>query len=524
MIKISVITAVYNCESTVGQAIESVLAQSYPAVESVVIDGGSTDGTLAVLKHYHQRLSVLISERDQGIYDALNKGIGLAIGDVIGFLHADDVFESNLVLAKVAAAFEDSSIDAVYGDLVYVRHNDIAHVIRYWKSGSYDVAALRCGWMPPHPTLYVRRAVYERLGRFNTRYRISADYDTVLRFLLIGKIRATYIPEILVRMRTGGVSNRSLKTIVRKSLEDIQVLRGNRVGWMTALALKNLRKLSQFFRLKVTQLQYEDRTIKTNESGAIRVFNSLERIPKLQKWVVAGGCHVNGFPVGFTNGFSQVAAKLCNSSIVNEVSLSAIHLEHAHRVVEVCDGIKPNILILQMGHFETTKRLFRSSDQWATLLGEVRPSGGPMINPNELFMNPAQTLMWDVMNLLKLVLWQVLGEDHFDVSAFKGKLKTFASEIMGMNIPKVILLSPFPCADRVTLRHRRKILKLFQTEAERSGFIYLDVMSKTLAAAKGKDMYFDAIHMNQKGHAFIGHLVADCILSLSVKPVGVNAG
>lgn len=241
------ITAVYNRHQTVGQALDSVLSQSYPAVESIVIDGASTDGTLAVLESYRPRLGVLISERDQGIYDALNKGLTHATGDVVGFLHADDVYEDREVLAKVAVAFREPSVDAVYGDLVYVRHDDISKVIRYWKAGPYDHAALSRGWMPPHPTFYVRRSVYERLGGFNTRYRIAADYDTVLRFLAVGKIGVAYVPEVLVRMRVGGISNRSLKTIFRKSCEDMNVLKLNQVGGFITLLQKNFYKLNQFW-------------------------------------------------------------------------------------------------------------------------------------------------------------------------------------------------------------------------------------------------------------------------------------
>lgn len=201
-----------------------------------------------MLESYRSRLGVLVSERDKGIYDALNKGIKQATGDVVGFLHADDVFENSEVLARMAAAFQDPTVDAVYGDLVYVRQDDTSQVIRYWKSGLYDQAALSRGWMPPHPTFYVRRSVYERLGGFDTRYRIAADYDTVLRFLAVRKIRAAYIPEVLVRMRTGGISNRSLKTIIRKSREDIEVLRRNKVGGVLTLLRKNLGKVSQFWR------------------------------------------------------------------------------------------------------------------------------------------------------------------------------------------------------------------------------------------------------------------------------------
>lgn len=246
MIKVSVVTAVFNGEKTIAQAIDSVLSQNYPAVESVVIDGASLDATLSILEPYRSRLGKLISEPDEGIYDALNKGIQHATGDVIGFLHADDLFEDVGVLRKVAAAFDDPNIDAVYGDLVYVRQDNVGRIIRYWKSGQYDQAALSRGWMPPHPTFYVRRTVYERLGGFDPRYQIAADYDTILRFLAVGKIRAIYVPEVLVRMRAGGVSNRSLKTILRKSKEDLWALRSNRVGGVGALLWKNLSKLSQF--------------------------------------------------------------------------------------------------------------------------------------------------------------------------------------------------------------------------------------------------------------------------------------
>ena len=248
MIKISVVTAVFNSEKTIAQAIESVLGQNYPAVESVVIDGASRDATLSILQSYRPRLGTLISEPDEGIYDALNKGIRHATGDVVGFLHADDLFQDAGVLGKVAAAFEDPDIDAVYGDLVYVRHDNIGQVIRYWKSGVYDQAALSRGWMPPHPTFYVRRGVYERLGGFDTRYQIAADYDSVLRLLAVGKIRAAYIPEVLVRMRAGGISNRSLRTILRKSREDYAVMRRNELGGIVSILHKNFSKLKQFWR------------------------------------------------------------------------------------------------------------------------------------------------------------------------------------------------------------------------------------------------------------------------------------
>ncbi|GIX52329.1 glycosyltransferase family 2 protein [Sphaerotilus sulfidivorans] len=247
MINISVVTAVYNRCDTVGEALDSVLSQTHPSVESVVVDGGSTDGTLAVLEAYRSRVGVLISEPDHGIYDALNKGIRLATGDVVGFLHADDLFADEQVLAEIARIFEDSAVDAVYGDLVYVDAADVSKVIRLWRAGDFAPARLREGWMPPHPTLYVRRSVYERLGGFDTRYRIAADYDSVVRFFGAGGVRAVYLPRLLIRMRVGGVSNRSLKTIWRKSCEDLDVMRRHCVGGVGTLLRKNFSKVGQFW-------------------------------------------------------------------------------------------------------------------------------------------------------------------------------------------------------------------------------------------------------------------------------------
>lgn len=245
--KISVITAVYNNCDNICDALDSILSQSDTDIELVVIDGASDDGTVDVLRNYAEHIDVLVSERDSGIYDALNKGISHASGDVIGFLHSDDLFADKHVLARITKAFSDPEVDAVYGDLVYVQKGDTDKVIRYWRSGDYSPRRLGWGWMPPHPTFYVRRSVYVRLGGFDTSLRIAADYDCMLRFLTQG-VRAAYLPETLVRMRIGGVSNRSLKNILRKSAEDYQVLRRHGVGGVGALMWKNLSKVPQFFR------------------------------------------------------------------------------------------------------------------------------------------------------------------------------------------------------------------------------------------------------------------------------------
>lgn len=246
-LKISIITVVFNRRDTIADALRSVASQSYGDVEHVVVDGGSSDGTMDVLNAHSDQIDVLISEADRGIYDALNKGIALATGDVVGFLHADDVFSDAMVLSRVAAAFADDAVGAAYGDLVYVHKGDMERVIRYWSAGHFSKSKLSWGWMPPHPTFYVRRSLYAQLGDFDLRYRIAADYDTMLRFLGRGEVQAVYIPEVLVKMRLGGASNRSLANILQKSREDYLVLRRNGVGGLGALVWKNLSKVGQFF-------------------------------------------------------------------------------------------------------------------------------------------------------------------------------------------------------------------------------------------------------------------------------------
>lgn len=244
--KLSIITAVYNREATIAQAIASVRAQTYPDVEHIVIDGASSDGTLAAVEEaQHARMRV-VSEPDGGIYDALNKGIALAAGDVIGLMHSDDFFAHDRVLEKVASAMDSSGGLAVYGDLDYVSAADERRVVRRWRSGVYSARKLRRGWMPPHPTLFLRRELFERHGVYDTSYRIAADYDAILRYFSHEDLRPEYIPEVLVKMRLGGESNKSLRKLLRKTREDYRALRSNGVGGLGALAWKNLSKIRQF--------------------------------------------------------------------------------------------------------------------------------------------------------------------------------------------------------------------------------------------------------------------------------------
>lgn len=220
------------------------------------MDGGSKDNTMELVKNWSQHLLTWESGKDAGIYDALNKGIAKASGEVIGFLHADDVLQDANVLGRIAQAFEDPAVQAVYGDLVYVSQNDLNQVVRIWHSGQFHLRKLRRGWMPPHPTFYARRSLYEQLGGFDLQYQIAADYDNMLRLLLGGDgrgIQAAYIPEVLVRMRTGGLSNRSLRNILLKSREDLRIVRYNQVGGLMTIAMKNLSKVGQFLEACLTR-------------------------------------------------------------------------------------------------------------------------------------------------------------------------------------------------------------------------------------------------------------------------------
>ena len=246
-VSLSIITATYNCASTIDDCLSSIAEQTYRSIEHVVIDGASTDGTREILERQRASMSHFVSEPDGGIYPALNKGLLLASGDVVGFLHADDRYARPDVLAQVAAVFDDPGVVAVYGDLVYVHRDAPDRVFRYWRAGPYSTSRFRWGWMPPHPTLYLRRSAYEQWGTFDVGLDIAADYDFMLRVLprLVGQI--AYLPHILVHMRAGGVSNRSLPHVLRKSRQDYIAITRNNIGRLPVLFAKNIRKIPQFW-------------------------------------------------------------------------------------------------------------------------------------------------------------------------------------------------------------------------------------------------------------------------------------
>jgi glycosyltransferase involved in cell wall biosynthesis len=247
---VSIITVCYNSDKTIADTLRSARSQTYANVEHIIVDGGSKDETLAVVREEVMPNHVLVSEKDKGIYDAMNKGIALATGDIIGFINADDFYPSPDVLSKVAAAFEASGADCCYGDLCYVQQDDVSRIVRYWKSCFFKPGLFEKGWCPPHPTFFVRRAVYQRLGGFNLDYKIAADVELMARFLATGRISSRYIPEVLVHMRMGGTTNRNLGNIVKQNFEIRRGLLANglRFSWLKFVWAKVFSRALQFVR------------------------------------------------------------------------------------------------------------------------------------------------------------------------------------------------------------------------------------------------------------------------------------
>lgn len=248
MNKISIITVCYNSAETIESTLKSVISQDYPNIEYIIVDGGSTDNTLHIVQQYKQKISKIISEKDEGIYFAINKGIALASGDVIGILHADDFYADTEIISKVMNVFEKQQVDTVYGDLQYVDRQQSRQIKRHWEAGAYKPELFLKGWMPPHPSFFVKSTCYTRYGAYNTGLRSSADYELMLRLLYKYKCSATYIPEVLVKMRVGGQSNHSLRNRIRANREDKRAWKINGLHpHMFTFIRKPLSKLKQFF-------------------------------------------------------------------------------------------------------------------------------------------------------------------------------------------------------------------------------------------------------------------------------------
>jgi glycosyltransferase involved in cell wall biosynthesis len=228
--KVSIVTVVYNNVATIGHAIDSVLSQDYADVEYIVIDGGSTDGTVDVIKSYGNRIAQFVSEKDKGIYDAMNKGIRMATGDVVGIVNADDFFYDDHVLSRVAEAFTaDRSLEATTGDIVFIAEENHKKVLRHYSSKSWRPSKFAWGYMPPHPSFFCRKNLYERYGYYQTDYKIAADYELLIRFLLLHKARYKYLPLITTKMRMGGASTRNLNSILTLNREIKRACKENSV-------------------------------------------------------------------------------------------------------------------------------------------------------------------------------------------------------------------------------------------------------------------------------------------------------
>ncbi|MCZ4224356.1 glycosyltransferase family 2 protein [Pedobacter rhodius] len=247
--KISIITVVFNNESTISTAIESVLNQTYKDVEYIIIDGKSTDNTLEIINKYASSISRIVSEPDGGIYDAMNKGIALATGDVIGILNSDDVYADNNVLSNIMQEFNEPTIDVVYGNLVYVKSNDLNQVVRKWQSKSYYPNFFEDGHVPPHPSLFIRKEVYARVGTFNQKMRLAADYEFMLRLFKLHNFKSKYIDKLFVKMRLGGATNGSVKNIIDGNKEILKAWKNNHLKAPFLLMPKRiLKRLIQFIK------------------------------------------------------------------------------------------------------------------------------------------------------------------------------------------------------------------------------------------------------------------------------------
>ncbi len=245
-LKLSLVTVVYNAQDTIEQCIRSVISQNYHNLEYIIIDGGSTDDTLKIINRYKSHISILVSEPDSGIYDAMNKGIRLATGEILGTLNADDYFTDQEVLRSVVKVFERQNADAVYGDLDIINRQH--HIIRKWRSGQYKTGSFNMGFMPPHPTFYCRRSLFEKFGLYSLDYGSAADYELMLRFMHVCKIRSYYLKTVMVKMRAGGVSSKNLSNRLKAWQFDLKAMRKNKIIFpLLTLALKPLRKIIQFF-------------------------------------------------------------------------------------------------------------------------------------------------------------------------------------------------------------------------------------------------------------------------------------
>jgi glycosyltransferase involved in cell wall biosynthesis len=245
MRKISIITVSYNSSSTIRETIESVLSQDYPNIEYIIVDGLSTDGTVEIVKSFGKKIDQFTSEKDSGLYDAMNKAITMATGDVVGILNSDDLYFNSNVLTDIMNEFGRSNSDCVYGDLFYFDTKQPDRPLRYYKGKNFSPSKISIGILPPHPTFFVKKSIYQKFGTFDTQFKYAADFDLMARFLYVNRISYSYIPKTLVKMRTGGLSTQGLKRIIEINREDIASCKKNNIK--TNLFLFHLKYIFKIF-------------------------------------------------------------------------------------------------------------------------------------------------------------------------------------------------------------------------------------------------------------------------------------
>ena len=252
-LKISIITVSFNSEETIKTTLNSVLNQNFKNIEHIIIDGKSTDNTIQIVKKY-SHIKKIVSEPDNGIYDAMNKGIKIATGDIIGFLNSDDFFANDNVLSRVASTFiNNSNLQGCYADLIYTDKKDISKTIRYWKSNNFVSGLFSKGWCPPHTTFFVKRSIYEKFGNFNLSYSIASDVELMMRFLEIHKIQVCYMPEVWIKMRSGGTTNKNLKNILKQNMEILDALKSHNLFYSFFIFFINkfFSRSLQYLKMKI---------------------------------------------------------------------------------------------------------------------------------------------------------------------------------------------------------------------------------------------------------------------------------
>lgn len=246
--KISIITVVWNNHKTIKQAINSVLNQTYQEIEYIIIDGKSFDGTVSIINSYGDKISKFISEPDKGLYDAMNKGIAIATGDIIGILNSDDFYENNNIIQNIVDEFQTKKVDIIYGDVVYVNPNNLKKIVRYYDSSKFDPLKFAYGWMPAHPSVFIKKHIYEKYGLFRTDLKVASDFDILARLIYSNNVNYSYVNKVFVRMRTGGISS-SFSNIFLIIKEQLKVCKENNIDTnIFKISSKYLTKLPGFLK------------------------------------------------------------------------------------------------------------------------------------------------------------------------------------------------------------------------------------------------------------------------------------